>query len=34
MVKLTVKIVSMQDTDKFNKLCSKFNCDMDLQSGK
>ena len=34
MVKLTVKIVSMQDTDKFNKLCSKFDCDMDLQSGK
>ena len=34
MVKLTVKIVSMQDADKFNKLCSKFNCDMDLQSGK
>ena len=34
MVKLTVKIVSMQDADKFNKLCSKFDCDMDLQSGK
>ena len=34
MVKLTVKIVSMQDADKFNKLCSKFVCDMDLQSGK
>lgn len=34
MVKLTVKIVSMQDADKFNKLCGKFNCDMDLQSGK
>lgn len=34
MVKLTVKIISMQDADKFNKLCSKFNCDMDLQSGK
>ncbi len=34
MVKLNVKIVSMQDADKFNKLCSKFNCDMDLQSGK
>ena len=27
MVKLTVKIVSMQDADKFNKLCSKFDCD-------
>lgn len=34
MVKLTVKIVSMQDADKFNKLCSKFDCDMDLQSDK
>ena len=34
MVKLTVNIVSMQEADKFNKLCSKFDCDMDLQSGK
>ena len=34
MVKLTVKILSMQDADKFNKICSKFDCDMDLQSGK
>ena len=34
MVKLTVNIVSMQDADKFNKLCSKFDCDMDVQSGK
>ena len=34
MVKLTVMIVSMQDADKFNNLCSKFECDMDLQSGK
>ena len=34
MVKLTVNIVSMQDADKFNKLCSKFDCDMELQSGK
>ena len=34
MVKLTVNIVSMQDADKFNKLCSEFDCDMDLQSGK
>ena len=33
MVKLTVNIVSMQDADKFNKLCSKYDCDMDLQSG-
>ena len=34
MVKLAVKIVSMQDADKFNKICSKFDCDMDLQSEK
>lgn len=34
MVKLSIKIVSMQDADKFNKICSKFDCDMDLQSGK
>ena len=34
MVKLTVNIVSMQAAEKFNKLCSKFDCDMDLQSGK
>ena len=34
MVKLTVKIVSMQDADKFNKICSKFDGDMALQSGK
>ena len=34
MVKLNVKIVSMQDADKFNKICSKFDGDMDLQSGK
>ena len=34
MVKLNVKIVSMQDADKFNKICSTFDCDMDLQSGK
>ena len=34
MVKLKVRIVSMQDADKFNKICNKFDCDMDLQSGK
>ena len=34
MVKLKVRIVSMQDADKFSKICNKFNCDMDLQSGK
>ena len=34
MVKLKVAIVSMQDADKFNKICSKFDCDMDLARGK
>lgn len=24
----------MQDADKFNKICSKYDCDMDLQSDK
>ena len=32
MVKLNVKIVSMQDADKFNKICTKYDCDMDLQN--
>ena len=34
MVKLSVKIVSMQDADKFNKICTKYDCDMDLQNDK
>ncbi len=34
MVKLNVKIVSMQDADRFNKICSKYDCDMDLQNDK
>ena len=34
MVKLNVKIVSMQDGDKFNKICTKYDCDMDLQNDK
>ena len=34
MVKLNVKIVSMQDSDKFNKICTKYDCDMDLQNDK
>ena len=34
MVKLNVKIVSMQDADKFNKICTKYDCDMDLQNDK
>lgn len=34
MVQLPVRITSMEDADRFNKKCSKFDCDMDLQSGK
>ena len=34
MVKLNVKIVSMQDADKFNKICTKYDCDLDLQNDK
>lgn len=34
MVKLNVKIVSMRDADKFNKICTKYDCDMDLQNDK
>lgn len=34
MVKKMVQIKGMNDADKFNKLCSKFECDMDLVKGK
>ena len=34
MVKRKVRIENMRDVDTFNKLCSKFDCDMDLISGK
>ncbi|WP_448915601.1 HPr family phosphocarrier protein [Eubacterium ramulus] len=34
MVKVNVKIVSIQDADKFSKICSKYDCDMDLQNDK
>ena len=34
MVKKTVKINTMQEADRFNKICSRFDCDMDLSSGK
>ena len=34
MVKKMVKISSMQEADQFNKLCSRFSCDMDLAKGK
>lgn len=34
MVKKLVKINGMKDADTFNKICSKFDCDMDLVKGK
>lgn len=34
MIRRNVKIENMKDVDVFNKLCSKFDCDMDLVSGK
>ena len=34
MIKLTVRISSVDDADRFNKKCNKFDCDMDLQRGK
>ena len=34
MVKKTVKINTMQEADQFNKICSRFDCDMDLARGK
>lgn len=34
MVKRKVRIENMKDVDTFNKLRSKFDCDMDLISGK
>lgn len=34
MVKRKVSITTMEEANEFNKLCSKFTCDMDLVSGK
>lgn len=34
MTQIRVTIKTMEEADKFSKLCSKFDCDMDLQSGK
>lgn len=34
MVKKNVKITSIQEADRFNKICVKFSCDMDLAKGK
>lgn len=34
MTRRKIKFSNMKDIDAFNKLCSKFDCDMDLVSGK
>ena len=34
MTERIVRINSMKEADEFNKICSKFACDMDLASGK
>ena len=34
MVKIMVKISSMEAANAFNKICNQFDCDMDLQCGK
>lgn len=34
MTRRKIKISNIKDIDTFNKLCSKFDCDMDLVSGK
>ena len=34
MVKRQVRINTMKEADAFNKCCAKFDCDMDLVSGK
>lgn len=34
MVKRKVKLVNISDVERFNAICSKFDCDMDLSSGK
>lgn len=34
MLRRKIKIETMKEIDTFNKICSKFDCDMDLVSGK
>lgn len=34
MVKRQVRINTMKEADAFNKCCARFDCDMDLVSGK
>lgn len=34
MIKKSVKLNSMKEVEKFNHICSKYSCDVDLQMGK
>ncbi|MFV0241584.1 MAG: HPr family phosphocarrier protein [Lacrimispora sphenoides] len=34
MIKKSVKLNSMKEVEKFNHICSKYSCDVDLQTGK
>lgn len=34
MVKKVVRINTMEEANQFNKICSSFDCDMDLAKGK
>ena len=34
MIRRKIKIGNMKDIDAFNKICSQFDCDMDLVGGK
>lgn len=34
MIQKHVQLNNMKDVDAFNKICSKFDCDVDLQAGK
>lgn len=34
MIKKSVKIGSIKEAERFNHICSKFSCDVDLQAGK
>lgn len=34
MTRRKIKIKNIKDIEKFNNICSKFDCDMDLSSGK
>jgi len=34
MIKKSVSISSVKEVERFNHICSKFSCDVDLQAGK